>query len=1261
VRLASLITILLLTFPSAGFSAGPAYDLKQTEGMNLFSGSAEAAKILERQGFVVAAPEYRQIFEPYLESDLPVFVTPDTAWHTYHMLLEEGVKEMERTQSARLREFSKLLLNSARAQASNGVPEFSAIADYASIGLAFQEPAQRELLDADQKRLLASLTNGSAPVTAPIGFQLSPVMFRPQSFYTESVELSDFYRARTWYASVDYRLSDERETLLALCLSWLVESDAQLLKLWKQLSDPYDAFVAPPDDATVPVYTAAAKALLGGQFGPVTARARLADIRKKLGTTLPVPRINDQALSPDEFSRFADTTRGFRLLPTRQLPCGVCFQNTVEPKIHDRFLPSGLDFMVASPVMRSAAATRALEGQFGKPVLEAVQKADCPPMPRSLYGQSMEVLAKLQVRLPGTAPSPLRTEAWSDLQLWMQLGAWAEQRHTWALYSKMGALTRGTHTPPPGIVAPFPAFFSGLARLSRDSAAAFESIVADERFEPKALAAELYRLEVMVRNNYSGMSEQEKQRMRPEVDHHSRFIRAYYAAHMGQMNDARELYSDLDEMLKRVAEAGQANAEETKTLRMYFECRQFAPPMLGRLAEVCDRLAVLAQKQLAGEALTHDDADWVRGYGQTIAGLQGYWADTWPDEFPIISRVFHDQFNGSILYVGVARPQSLYVVLPYKGGLQLYRGAVLNYREFARPEDQSLDDNSWRAMVKEGKAPPAPPFTRSFLSIGAAAPGQQSGSFTPGLKPGKPATILVALKEASLGPAPKVLVRHEGWLTMSEDCRHVAYRAHDEGKWWVVRDGVPGRKYDDVSSMMFSPNGEHLAYVARTGSNSCVVLDELQGDPFSSIPELTKQYWPFVFSENSQHLAYIGSSDGRNYCVVVDGKRGPMFDEVLHHSFSFSDNSEHYTYAARRDGKGIVVKDGKEVLTCSDVFSSVQQMGREKIGDTYGPFLSADGEHLACAIRKGTNWVVSVDGKESTPWDSISELDLDGPAAGFSPDGRHFTYVGQRGQKFFVVVDQKEYPTDGFYCAAFSPDTRHMAFVRTTTAQDGRRRNCVVLDGVAGKEFPGEIEHLTFSPDGNKLAYRVKERMGVEYFVLHGGPEFDDYDAQRDFEFSPDSKHYAFLGARSGATYFVVDGKANLKSMNGMGGGFRSDYFTFSPDSERWAYISERERSHYAVISGFEYGPYDFIGEPDEEEYIYFSPDNRHFAFMATRDYWTNNYSGRQFLVVDGRDYALDGATWLNGSVLRFDSPTKLHGLISSADRIAVLEVEIHE
>jgi len=1237
--------------------AAPVYDLSHTDGMNCFYGSAEAEKVLEAQGFVVANPDFRQIFEPYIHSDLPAFITPDSAWHTYHVILEEGVKEMERAQGARLAKFSRFLLTAAQDQSSNAPAEFSAIADYASLGLALQDHAHRESLSAAQKQFVEGLLAGTAPVESPIGFPLSPVQFRPQSFYTESAELKDFYAAHQWYACVDFRLSNERETLLALCVSWLIDTNPELLDLWNQLSNPYDSFVALPEDGTVASYSRTASALLGKQFGPTGFQTRLGDIRKRLETDTPAPRINDQSLSPRQYLEFQRTTKGFRLFPARQLPCAVCFQNTVEPKISGRMLPSGLDFMAASPVLQSPAALRALEKQFGKDIAQAVQKANCPPMPDSLYGRSMEVLAKLQERLPTSVPAPLRTEAWADVQLWTQLGAWAEQRHTWALYTKFGASTAGITISPPGVVAPYPKFFAGLANLARETAKTFEGTAAEKNFDAKSLATDLYEMEKLVRNNYNGMTKEELAKIRPKTAHYSRFFQTFYSKHFTEIQkDARKFHSDLDNRLKQIASGEQPSPEDREVLNLYFETRQFAPPQLRKFAEVCDKLAEFAKVQLAGNSLGHEEASWVRDYGKMIAHLQGYDADTWEDEFSIVTRIFNNQYDKSVFYAGVARPQALYIILPYKGKFQLYRGAVLTYREFSRPEGENLNDQSWREIVAKGKAPPPPIFTQSFLRNDKLMPSEKKRT-TAEIKQPPPPPSKLAVQAVDLGPSPTQWVWHEGWITPSEDCKHVAYRARDGGKWRIFRDGVPGKEYDEARYQSFSPDSQHLAYLSRITNKWCIVLDGVDGPPFFQFNETTKEYWPFVFSPDSTRLAYVASNEKGKQYVVVDGVEGPLFDQVLHHSFSFCDDSKHYIYAARRERQGIVVKDGKEILKAEDVLSPVQSFGSTMIGSTFGPFLSSDGSRFACVIQRNGKWIAVVDGKESPPWDSISDLSLLGPSAGFSADGLHFTYVGDLGENHFVVLDEKINTNSWYYCAVFSPDSKHSAFVRATERAGASSATCLVLDGKPGKQFQGEIKNITFSPDGKKVAYKVGAWRADEFVVVHGGEEFDDYAADGDIVFSPDSHHLAFHGRKNAQSYFVVDGQPYLKSDDRYGGSL-SSYFTFSPDSKRWGFISQHKDQKYAVICGVEYGPFYHLGIPDEEEYIYFSPDSRHFAFIATRQNSPRDYVGKEYLVVDGLEHEIDGR-WLSGSVLRFDSATKLHGLVMGKERMTRLEAEI--
>ncbi len=169
---------------------------------------------------------------------------------------------------------------------------------------------------------------------------------------------------------------------------------------------------------------------------------------------------------------------------------------------------------------------------------------------------------------------------------------------------------------------------------------------------------------------------------------------------------------------------GTTNGADIETLRLFFDCRQNITRLLNDFAPVCDRLAELAQKSLTGQALTEDDAKWIENYGVTLAGFHFYYGNSYEvprDDFPIVTRVFSSPLTSSMLYAGLARPQALYIIVPDGKSMQLYRGAVMTYREFVRPNTQLLDDESWRELVSKGQTPPAPPFTRSFYAEKSAA------------------------------------------------------------------------------------------------------------------------------------------------------------------------------------------------------------------------------------------------------------------------------------------------------------------------------------------------------------------------------------------------------------------------------------------------------------------------------------------------------------------------------------------------------------
>jgi hypothetical protein len=136
------------------------------------------------------------------------------------------------------------------------------------------------------------------------------------------------------------------------------------------------------------------------------------------------------------------------LLPPRQLPCAVCFQQTTAPEIPDRWQPSGLDYFAAAPELRSPAALRAVQSQFGKKIGDRIAQVPCGSLPDSLFGEAMRLLARLQEPRPPQVAPALRTAAWHDRQLWTQLGAWAEQGILGRCIRNLTCCIWGSPTPP---------------------------------------------------------------------------------------------------------------------------------------------------------------------------------------------------------------------------------------------------------------------------------------------------------------------------------------------------------------------------------------------------------------------------------------------------------------------------------------------------------------------------------------------------------------------------------------------------------------------------------------------------------------------------------------------------------------------------------------------------------------------------------------------------------------------------------------------
>jgi hypothetical protein len=131
-------------------------------------------------------------------------------------------------------------------------------------------------------------------------------------------------------------------------------------------------------------------------------------------------------------------------------------------------------------------------------------------------------------------------------------------------------------------------------------------------------------------------------------------------------------------------------------------------------------------KELANEELTRHEYDKIKIFGAELEyisasiasdGEVGRWWEisSETDRNMAVVADVHTSL-GYTLEVGVGPAAEIFVVVPIGGKLYLTRGAIFSYHEFVHPISDRLTDEKWQQMIKEGKNPPQPEWTNSFMT-----------------------------------------------------------------------------------------------------------------------------------------------------------------------------------------------------------------------------------------------------------------------------------------------------------------------------------------------------------------------------------------------------------------------------------------------------------------------------------------------------------------------------------------------------------------
>jgi len=253
---------------------------------------------------------------------------------------------------------------------------------------------------------------------------------------------------------------------------------------------------------------------------------------------------------------------------------------------------------------------------------------------------------------------------------------------------------------------------------------------------------------------------------------------------------------------------------------------------------------------------------------------------------------------------------------------------------------------------------------------------------------------------------------------------------------------------------------------------------------------------------------------------------------------------------------------------------------------------SPDGRRVAYMIMAGEGLAVVCDGQKGESFEGIAEGSL-----AFSPDGKHFGYVGTRPGQQYVVVDGQVHEYDGVskQGIVFSPDGSRVGWV---AARD--KSQFAVIDGQEGHPYDGiSPQGILFSPDGKRYAYVAHS--AEKYVVVMDGEEGPLLDALAGLQFTAHGRHALYMGIREGKRHAVIDRAIygpfeDLRPKSGSSvENPLLDVFEVSSDGSRVGFIAQRGEEMFVNVDGVESGPYRGCAG------LAISPDGSCVAYLATR------------------------------------------------------------
>lgn len=638
-------------------------DLGEVKNIADFQFTESEKQMLFQHHFFVTARRsgkltgYKEIYDIYnecREMGIPIFVTTDAMLHTFHLIFDRMLMEVEQKQF--FGDLNNLL---------TALLDVTMYEQYPALNDSLTRISLMKTIDylIVAKTLLDSTyvppINGGAfieelaKIRAHQGFEISPIFGYVEDYsqyivrghYTRTDSLRHYFLSMMWLGRMTFAADPapcfdalSREgTLAALLLLQAMErvtiNGESSMDIWDRIYSPTVFFVGKSDDVNFRQYRPLVQQIYGNSFASMDVNA----IRKgpefdnflQQAKALPGPKIH-----------YPGQPQGFRFMGQRFIPDSYILDQVVFDNVPGRFMPKGLDVMT---VLGSQQAYKHLEAQGEMRNLGYKNKIDslCSEFKnyspetwaQNLYWNWLYSLMPLLFPKGEGFPPFMQNTAWYDKELYAALSSWAELRHDTILYAKQSGTEWGM---PPnsilkqGFVEPNPWFFGRIAALAR--------------FLKTGLA--------------------NRDLLYPKFELHL------------------TNFETLSLSLKQIAEKELLN--QALTYDDYLLINEFGL-----------KIEIIAEFN-----------EWSETSGPSPDS---------EDEMPVIADVHTDINSLTCLEEGVGYPLTIYVITNIEGQLKITKGAAFSYYEFTQPISRRMTDESWRELLKTGPVPAPPDWSASFL------------------------------------------------------------------------------------------------------------------------------------------------------------------------------------------------------------------------------------------------------------------------------------------------------------------------------------------------------------------------------------------------------------------------------------------------------------------------------------------------------------------------------------------------------------------